>query len=120
MRCLSTVIAALALLAPAGATQAQPAAHAMAFQYVLERQIVFPITIDGKPAEAWLDSGAGATVVDAAFARQIGLELGASIKAHGVSGEVTDVHLAKADLAAGDLVMGDRRVVVVDLSAVQR
>ena len=120
MRRAVSVLAALALLAPACAPKAQGPAHAIPFQYVLERQIVFPITIDGKPAEAWLDSGAGATVVDAAFARQIGLPLGAPIRAHGVAGEVTNVHLAKADLAAGDLVMPGRGVVVMDLSAVQR
>jgi len=117
------VLALLAVLAvaPACAPQAEPAPqHAMPFQFVLERQIVFPITIDGKPAEAWLDSGAGAIVVDAAFARQLGLELGAPIKAHGVSGEVADVRLSKADLVAGDLAMPGRRVVVMDLSPVQR
>jgi predicted aspartyl protease len=113
------LIAALAL-APAGASRAETVPHAMPFQFVLERQIVFPILIDGKAAEAWLDSGAGATVVDAAFAKRIGLELGAAIRAHGVSGEVTDVRLAKTDLAAGDLAMPGRRVVVMDLSAVQR
>jgi predicted aspartyl protease len=120
MRRVAFVLAALALLGPACAPKAQGAAHAIPFQYLLERQIVFPITIDGKPAEAWLDSGAGATVVDAAFARKIGLSLGAPIRAHGVAGEVANVRLAKADLAAGDLVMPGRRVVVMDLSAVQR
>lgn len=122
MRHAVSAVLVLALLAPALAppSRAQTAAQAIPFQFVLERQIVFPITIDGKPAEAWLDSGAGATVVDAAFARQLGLELGPPVKAHGVSGEVTDVHLAKADLAAGALAMPGRRVVVMDLSGVQR
>jgi predicted aspartyl protease len=122
-RAVLALIAALALApvcAPRAQDRAPAAAHAMPFQFVLERQIVFPITIDGKPAEAWLDSGAGAIVVDAAFARRLGLELGAPIKAHGVSGEVADVHLSKADLVAGDLAMPARRVVVMDLSAVQR
>jgi predicted aspartyl protease len=115
-RAVLALIAAL-LTAPACA---QPATHTMPFQFVLERQIVFPITIDGKPAEAWLDSGAGAIVVDAAFAKQLGLELGTPIKAHGVSGQITDVHLSKADLVAGDLALPGRRVAVMDLSAVQR
>jgi predicted aspartyl protease len=118
-RAVVALIAALTL-SPACGPRAQPAARAMPFQFLLERQIVFPITIDGKPAEAWLDSGAGASVVDAAFARRLGLELGGPIKAHGVTGEVADVHLAKASLTAGDLAMPNRRVVVMDLSAVQR
>src|SRR5689334_19019258 len=118
-RALLSLVAAL-VLAPAGAPRAQAPAHAIPFQFVLQRQIVFPMVINGKPAEGWLDSGAGATVVDAAFARQIGLALGAPIKAHGVSGEVADVHLAQADLMAGDLAMPGRRVVVMDLAPVQR
>jgi predicted aspartyl protease len=120
MRRAVSAMIALALLAPACAPRAQTPTHAIPFQFVLERQILFPIVIDGKPAEAWLDSGAGVTVVNAAFAKQIGLELGAPIKAHGVSGEVADVRLATADLKAGDLVMPGRRVVVMDLSGVQR
>lgn len=117
--------AALALLiavvvTPACAAKAQAAAHEMAFQFVQERQIVFPIIVDGRPAEAWLDSGAGATVLDAAYARTLGLALGPAIPAHGVAGKVADVHLANIDISAGGLVMTGRRVVVMDLSAVAR
>ncbi len=119
MRAAVFALIALGLAAPAVA-EAEVTAHVVPFEYVLERQIVFPITINGKPAEAWLDSGAGASVVDAAFAKQIGLSLGTPIKAHGVAGEVSDVRLAQADLTAGDLSMAGRRVVVMDLSAVQR
>jgi hypothetical protein len=120
MRRALIALFALVLTVPAAALRAQAPAHAIPFQLVLDRQIVFPIVIDRKPAEAWLDSGASATVVDAGFAKQLGLELGPPIKAHGVAGEVMDVHLAKADLAAGDLAMPARRVVVMDLSPVQR
>ena len=120
MRRVIAALIALALAAPVCAPKAQAPAQAIPFQFVLERQIVFPMVINGKPAEAWLDSGAGATVVNTAFARQLGLELGAPVKAHGVSGEVADVRLAKADLVAGDLAMTGRRVVVMDLSGVQR
>src|SRR4051812_44419038 len=95
----------LVLSAPVVAPRAHAPAHAIPFKFVLQRQIVFPMTTNGKPAEAWLDSGAGATVVDARFARQIGLEVGEPVKAHGVAGEVAGVRVAHADLAAGDLVM---------------
>ena len=120
-RALATVLAAALLVAagpPPGPAPAPSAA--IAFQFPIERQIVFPITIAGKPAEAWLDSGAGATVVDTAFARRLGLSLGAPIQAHGVAGEVRDVRLAEADVTAGGLSMAGRRVVVMDLSGVQR
>src|SRR5581483_966761 len=65
-RALVALLVVLAF-APACPPRAQPTARAIPFRFVLERQIVFPMTIDGKPAEAWLDSGAGATVVDARF-----------------------------------------------------
>ncbi|MFL5297773.1 MAG: aspartyl protease family protein [Phenylobacterium sp.] len=120
MRCAALALLILAVLAPARPASAEPPARAIAFQFVLDRQIVFPITINGRPAEAWLDSGAGATVVDAAFAKTLGLALGAPIAAHGVAGKVADVRLAQADLKVGDLAMPGRRVAVMDLSAVAR
>lgn len=121
MRRLIAALFAVALCTPATAQTVEPKAGvAIAFQFPLERQLVFPIAINGQAAEAWLDSGAGATVVDAAFARRIGLQLGAPIQAHGVTGAVADVRLAQADLSAGGLSMPGRRVVVMDLSAVQR
>ena len=109
------------LVTPACAQKAQaPAVHAIPFQFVMQRQIVFPMTVDGKPAEAWLDSGASATVLDMAFAKKLGIELGQAITARGVAGQVTDVRLARADLVAGDLAMPGRRIVVMDLSNIAR
>src|SRR4051812_19215431 len=122
MRRAAFALLILAVLAPACAPHAQAAApaprHPIPFQFVMDRQIVFPITINGRPAEAWLDSGASATVVDAAFARKIGLPLGAPIAARGVTAKVADVRLSSADLQAGDLAMPGRRVAVMDLSVV--
>jgi hypothetical protein len=115
---LALLIAALA--APARAPRAQAPIHSLPFQFVLERQVVFPMTVNGRPAEAWLDSGASATILDAAYARRLGVALGPAITANGVAGLVSDVHLAKADLVAGDLVMRGRRVVVMDLSRIAR
>jgi hypothetical protein len=121
MRRAALALVLAALVAPAGASTAQgPVAHAIPFQFVMQRQIVFPMRVNGKPAEAWLDSGASATVLDAAFAKRLGIELGPAIPARGVAGQVSDVHLARADLAAGDLAMSGRRVVVMDLSNIAR
>jgi len=119
-RALLALILAV-VVTPACAPKAQaPVAHAIPFQFVMQRQIVFPMTVDGKPAEAWLDSGASATVLDMAFAKKLGIELGQAITARGVAGQVTDVRLAKADLVAGDLAMPGRRIVVMDLSNIAR
>jgi predicted aspartyl protease len=119
---LAALFAAIAL-AFAPPAQAQPqaqaaVAHSVAFEFLAERQILFPITINGLPAEAWLDSGASATVVDAAFAKQIGLQLGETVPARGVSGNVLGVRMADAKVQIGDVALPVRRVAVMDLSDV--
>lgn len=95
-------------------------AETLDFAFVHDRQILFPITVNGRPAEAWLDSGAGASVLDAAFARSLGVVLRGGIEAHGVAAGVAGARQARVDLQAGDLALSDRRVVVIDLSAVGR
>ncbi|HEY8573655.1 aspartyl protease family protein [Phenylobacterium sp.] len=126
MRRFAALFAVLALaLAPAPAsaqvrapTVAPAKAHTVAFEFLAERQILFPITINGHRAEAWLDSGASATIVDAAFARQIGLPLGQTVTAQGVAGTVTGVRLSQAQVKIGDVGLPVRRVAVMDLSDV--
>lgn len=116
MRRLLALAAALVLaFAPMAAAEE---AHTVRFEFLADRQILFPMTINGQPAEAWLDSGSSATVVDAAFARKIGLVLGDPIPARGVAGAVHGVRLARADLKIGDAVIPARRVAVMDLSEI--
>ena len=62
----------IVLSLPPFAARAEP----MAFQFPQERQIVFPVVLNGHQAEAWLDSGAGAIVLDAAFAKSLGILAG--------------------------------------------
>jgi predicted aspartyl protease len=107
-------------LAPAAAQA--PAPHTSTrFEFLQDKQILFPVTINGLPAEAWLDSGASATVVDAAFARSIGLKLeDTPVRARGVAGQVGGVRLAQAALKIADLDLPIHRVAVMDFSAVAR
>ncbi|MET0271641.1 MAG: aspartyl protease family protein [Phenylobacterium sp.] len=128
-RILQLILAACALLAGAPAlaqvTPTPPAqvagSHGVDFEYVQDRQILFPILVNGRPAEAWLDSGASATVLDAAFARELGVELlDVRVRAQGVAGRVPGVRLAGADLQVGDLALPGRQVAVMDLAAITR
>ncbi|THD52838.1 aspartyl protease family protein [Phenylobacterium sp.] len=107
-------------LAPGLGRAVEASAQTLDFLFVHDRQILFPITVNGRPAEAWLDSGAGASVLDTAFAKALGVTLGGGIQAHGVAGGVAGVHQARVDLQAGELAMSGRRVAVMDLSAVAR
>jgi predicted aspartyl protease len=115
---LAALAASLSLLAaPAFAAEA---GRTVAFEFPQDKQILFPITINGRPAEAWLDSGSSASVVDAAFAQELGLSLEGGIRARGVSGAVGGVRLAAATLEIGGQPVPARRVAVMDLSPVTR
>lgn len=111
---------AQASLAQASLAQASlaPTADRIAFAFVQDRQVLFPIVINGRPAEAWLDSGASATVLDAAFAQSLGLALHGEMRANGVAGRVAGVRLAKVDMQVGHLLFPQRPVAVMDLQAV--
>lgn len=101
--------------------EAVAGSHAVDFEFVQERQILFPILVNGRPAEAWLDSGASATVLDAGFARELGVQmLGGQVRAQGVAGRVPGVRLARVGLQVGDLALPGRGVAVMDLAAVSR
>lgn len=120
MRAFAALLAAALLATPALASQApQPAqatvAHSTHFDFLQERQVLFPMRINGRLVEAWLDSGASSTVVDARVAASLGLPLGEVVRAQGVAGRVDGVRLARADLQLGDLALPGRHVAVMDL-----
>ncbi|WP_374472043.1 aspartyl protease family protein [Phenylobacterium sp.] len=124
---VTAALLALALaLAPAARAQPQPqapvaaAVHATPFDFLQDRQILFPVTLNGRVVEAWLDSGASATVVDAALAAELGVLGGGAASVHGLASEVQGVRLAVADLQLGDLVMHGRRVAIMDLTPLTR
>lgn len=124
LRVLATfLLLVLAPASPALARAPEPAqatvAHATPFEFLQERQILFPITINGRPAEAWLDSGASATVIDAEFAASLGLRLGRGLPAQGVAGRIDGVRLARADLSLGGLALPRRNVAVMDLGVLE-
>lgn len=114
------VLGVVGALLAAEAARTAPAAppDPIAFDFVHEQQILFPVTINGHRAEAWLDSGASATVVDGAFARQIGLPPGVPVTANGVSGTIAGVRLTTLELATGGGQPSPRAAVIMDMSAV--
>ena len=59
---------ALGQAGPAGAA----GSVSLAFDFDQDRRVMVPIQIDGKPAWAWLDSGASVSVVDLTFAHALG------------------------------------------------
>ena len=117
----SIALGLAAALMACGTPCAAPAAASPApipFDFVHDQQILFPTTINGHPAEAWLDSGASATVVDAAFARQIGLPPGVPVAANGVSGRISGASMTVVQMATGGAAPSPRPAVVMDMGAV--
>ncbi|WP_296818146.1 aspartyl protease family protein [Brevundimonas sp.] len=81
-------------------------------------RIYLPTTVNGTDTHALLDSGAEMTVLDAAFARELGLETSGDLPAVGTGG-VSSAQLAEGvTLVIGDLTLRDMTVAVIDLSAI--
>ncbi|THD77517.1 MAG: hypothetical protein E7812_16470 [Phenylobacterium sp.] len=115
--------AALSAGALARALAEAPAAWAagsvsLPFDFAQQRRILIPITIDGKPAEAWLDTGSSGSVVDLTFARALGLQLGEEIHAAGVSGKVSGARAIQAQLTIAGAALPRRAMAAMDLSAI--
>lgn len=89
------------------------------FELFRGSRIFFQGTVDGHPAAIMLDSGAGMTVVDPAFAAAAGVAPGQAIPVRGASG-MTEGHLASATVQAGALTLKQTRVLLLDISTISR
>lgn len=77
-------------------------------------------TINGHAVEFLLDTGAGVTTVDRAFARQIGLPAGQKVEAQGAGGTVEAEIVTGVTLTIGSLTLVNAPVAVMDLAPVAR
>ncbi len=85
----------------------------------LDRYIYLRGALVGVETDMVLDSGAAATVVDAAFARELGLTQSGGVVAKGVGGNQPASFLAGLELELGALTLTDIRGVGIDLSGVE-
>jgi len=124
------LIASALAFAPLGAASCQHLPDAAAvwesgsstipFQLFRGNRVIAAGAINGQRVDFLLDTGAGVTTVDRAFARKIGLPPGQKIKAQGAGG-VTDAEIVTGvTLSIGKLRLENAPVVVVDLAAVTR
>ena len=82
--------------------------------------IEIPVTLNGAPIRAVVDSGAQFSAIDATLARRLGLRrpLTAPILAYGVSGGPMLTHTVKVDLATPGLSVPQLRAAVLDLAPI--
>jgi predicted aspartyl protease len=79
-------------------------------------RIFMPISINGEPAEALMDSGAEMTLVDAAFADRLGLAGAGTDRAKGTGAAEIEVLFAQGvSLEAAGNRMDDQAIAIVDL-----
>ncbi|MHB8079083.1 MAG: pepsin/retropepsin-like aspartic protease family protein [Candidatus Krumholzibacteriia bacterium] len=87
-------------------------------ELLLERYIVLRGAVNGTPCEILLDSGAGMTVLDKAFAETIGLRAEGAIAAQGTGGRTEAGLVGGVTLTLGRLEIGPLSAAVIDLSPV--
>ncbi|MCP4546921.1 MAG: hypothetical protein GY835_10700 [bacterium] len=80
--------------------------------------IYLPCEVNGATTELVLDSGAGITVIDSAFAEEIGLAGEREIVAKGVSGTQSAWLASGVNITIGDLKLNDLTVAIIDMSYV--
>lgn len=120
LRAFLAAFAACALLLGGPGDACAAASRSIPFEFLQERQILLPVRINGRPAEAWLDSGASMTILDAALAERLGISTQGEVRAQGVARRMSGVRLATAGLQIGALNLPRRRVAVTDLSALSQ
>lgn len=85
-----------------------------------ERWIYLRGRVNGHETELLLDSGAGMTVFDRAFATSAGLEAAGAVAARGTGGVTEAGVLDGVTIELGGLVLGPMAAAVLDLSEIER
>lgn len=88
---------------------------------LIENHIYLPVTVAGTEREWILDTGAGGSVIDEAYAREFGLaQAEGEALAVGASGAVTAAFVKVPELAVAGIELGDRAMVALDIAALLR
>jgi len=85
-----------------------------------ERHVFLSGRVNGAVADIVLDSGAGLTTLDRAFAESAGLRAQGAVEARGTGGVAEAGLVQGVTLQVGDLTIGPLTAAVIDLSAVSK
>jgi hypothetical protein len=83
-------------------------------------RIFMPTAINGKPASAMLDSGAGMIALDRDFADSLGLTGGQSISVGSAGGPIPGSMVSGVTIRLGGLTLSGTTVLVIDLAPIAR
>jgi hypothetical protein len=90
----------------------------MDFELFDNERIFIPATVEGRPVELLLDSGAGITALDASFAKQAGIKAVGSVGVMGVGGSSTMQLAPNLQVKFGGLTLSPITAGLIDLSEV--
>lgn len=92
----------------------------MPIELYKERWIYLRGRVNGRETDLLLDSGAGMTVLDRAFATSAGLEAAGAVAARGTGGVTEAGMLDGVTIELGELALGPMAAAVLDLSEIER
>jgi hypothetical protein len=90
----------------------------IAFDFYNSNRIFIPATINGRPVKLLLDSGADATVIDTALAKELGLKLEGEGVANGTGGQTSTAMAKNVEIKVGSMSLHVPMAVSMDLSDV--
>jgi hypothetical protein len=88
------------------------------FELFDDERLFIPATVDGHPVKLLLDSGAGVTVLDSAYAKANGIKAGGSIGVMGVGGGATMQLAPNLEVKFGGLTLSHITAGLIDMSGV--
>ena len=90
------------------------------YTFYQDQRILLPVTVNGVPTTAILDSGAEYTGLDAAFARKAGIAGAGTLAAQGSGGDALVSVARGVEIRVGALELRDLTVAVLDLGGVSK
>ncbi|NMO15744.1 hypothetical protein HPC49_03295 [Pyxidicoccus fallax] len=90
------------------------------FEFFNENRVFIPARVNGRETQVLLDSGAEMTVVDPAYARELGLKAEGQLAAVGSGGQAQAQLAGGVDITIGHLKLSGLTVAIIDLAEVAK